>query len=373
MKILFWAATATIGYTFVGYPIWLWMRSKWHFQPIKTGSFVPFLSVVMVVRNEEKVVGEKLQNLGSLNYPENKIEILVFSDGSTDRTLEVLSSYSGTPNLRVMSTSHSRGKATALNDAVHAARGDVVIFTDARQKIESEAVLLLLENFADADVGCASGELMLGDPSAGDAINGYGLYWRIEKKMRLWESSAGSTVGATGAFYAVRRNLFSQIPQETILDDVYIPLQAIRKGLRVVFDPRARAWDVADLGRRREFSRKVRTLAGNYQLLQLAPWLLTTANPVRFQFISHKLLRLFVPFALAATLASSFFLREPIYRVALAGQILFYGLGLLAMTRLKSSLLGRMADVAFTFIMLNTAALVAFGKFVTGRKVAWRA
>ena len=220
-------------------------------SPSRRSDFTPFVSVVMVVRNEEKVVEEKLRNLASLNYPENKIEVVVFSDGSTDRTLEVLSSHSSTPNLRVLSASHFRGKASALNDAVSTARGEVVVFTDARQKIESDAVLLLLENFADASVGCASGELILGDPGAGEAVNGYGLYWRIEKQMRLWESSAGSTVGATGAFYALRRNLFSGIPAETILDDVYLPLQSIRKGLRVVFDPRARAWDVADLGRRR--------------------------------------------------------------------------------------------------------------------------
>jgi poly-beta-1,6-N-acetyl-D-glucosamine synthase len=371
LKGLFWAATAVICYTYIGYPVWLWIRANWRPRPVRTSAYLPTVSIVMVLRNEELALGDKLQNLMSLNYPKNHSEIVVFSDGSTDRTIEILSRFSGFPGLRVISSPHTRGKAAALNDAIKAVQGEIVVFTDARQKIQSEAVLLLLENFADPSVGCASGELMLGDPKEGDASNGYGLYWRIEKKMREWESSAGSVVGATGAFYAVRRGLLAEIPAETILDDVYIPLQIIRQGRRVVFDPRARAWDVADLGRQREFARKVRTLAGNYQLIQLAPWLLTSANPVRFQFISHKLLRLLVPFALGLTLATSIFLPETVYRAALAVQILFYGLSLLALTPLKRGLLARAAGVAFTFVLLNTAALVAFAKFVSGRKVAW--
>jgi poly-beta-1,6-N-acetyl-D-glucosamine synthase len=371
LKGLFWVAVAVISYTYLGYPVWLWIRAKWRSHPVVASAYLPTVSVVMVLRNEELVLEDKLQNLRSLNYPEDQSQIVVFSDGSTDRTIEILSRYSGPLRLRVISTPHSRGKAAALNDAVLSAEGEIIIFTDARQKIENNAILLLLENFADPSVGCASGELMLGDPNQADAANGLGLYWKIEKQMRRWESASGSVVGATGGFYAVRRSLLSDIPEETILDDVYIPLQIIRQGLRVVFDPRARAWDVADLGRQREFARKVRTLAGNYQLVQLAPWLLTKANPVRFQFISHKLLRLLVPFALGLTFATSFFLSEPVYRAALAVQILFYALSLLALTPLKRGLLARLAGVAFTFVLLNTAALVAFGKFVSGRKVAW--
>jgi biofilm PGA synthesis N-glycosyltransferase PgaC len=232
-------------------------------------------------------------------------------------------------------------------------------------------VRLLVENFADPTVGCASGELMLGDPDSGETVKGMGLYWRIEKKVREWEASTGSVVGATGALYAVRRNLLVPVPPETILDDVYVPMQIARQGSRVVFDPRARAWDMPDLGTGREFARKVRTLSGNYQLLQLAPWLLGAENPLRFQFVSHKLLRLLAPFALATALLTSLFLREPFYRVALGLQVAFYGLGLLAMTQLARGPLARLADPAFTFVVLNTAAVVAFANFVTRRRAVW--
>ncbi|MGA8273303.1 MAG: glycosyltransferase family 2 protein, partial [Candidatus Sulfotelmatobacter sp.] len=219
--------------------------------------------------------------------------------------------------------------------------------------------------------GCASGELMLGDLETGETAKGMGLYWRIEKKIREWESNSGSVVGATGALYAVRRQLIPTVPAGTILDDVYIPMHVIRQGSRVVFDSRARAWDSPDLGGAREFGRKVRTLSGNYQLLQMCPWLLGRQNPLRFEFVSHKLLRLAAPFALLTALISSLFVRASIYRVAFLLQAAFYALSLLGMVRLKRGVVARMADAAFTFVALNTAALVAFGRFVRGRKIEW--
>src|SRR5262249_21878925 len=151
----------------------------------------------------------------------------------------------------------------------------------------------------------------------------------------------------------------------------FIPMQVARQGYRVTFLPSARAWDVADQGSDREFARKVRTLTGNYQLVQLAPWLLGSSNPLRFEFISHKLLRLVAPFALAALFVASLFLTTPGYRVALLLQAMFYGLSGLAMARLARGPVARVAEVARTFVILNTAALVAFVKFVTGRGVAW--
>ncbi|HZP17311.1 MAG TPA: glycosyltransferase family 2 protein, partial [Terriglobales bacterium] len=241
----------------------------------------------------------------------------------------------------------------------------------ARQTIESDAVRLLVENFADPSVGCASGELMLGDPCSGETVRGLGLYWRVEKEVREMESASGSVIGATGALYAVRRELLVPVPAGTILDDVYVPMHVARQGRRVIFVPTARAWDLADQGTDREFSRKVRTLSGNYQLVQLAPWLLSGGNPLRFEFISHKLLRLLAPFALAAALITSSLLQEPLYRLALILQIAFYVLSLLAMMKLARGPLGRVADAAGTFVVLNSAALVAFLKFVTGRRIAW--
>ncbi|MGA9131772.1 MAG: hypothetical protein WB384_07205, partial [Candidatus Sulfotelmatobacter sp.] len=145
----------------------------------------------------------------------------------------------------------------------------------------------------------------------------------------------------------------------------------VRQGKRVVFDPRARAWDSPDLGADLEFARKVRTLSGNYQLVQIAPWLVSGENPVRFEFVSHKLFRLAAPFALAAVLVASMVLSGPVYRSALALQVVFYGLSLLAGLRMSGGPLARMSDAALTFVVLNSAAAVAFVNFLSGRKTVW--
>jgi len=371
MRWVFWAAALLIAYTYAGYLGWLWLRSRLWPRPVLHGQEEPHISVVMVVRNEERWLEGKLRNLLALDYPQSQVQIVVVSDGSTDSTETILRRHADDPRVQVVMNQLSNGKASGLNDGISLAAGEVVVFTDARQMIEPGAIRRLMECFADPEVGCASGALMLGDPEAGEAGKGMGLYWRVEKKIRELESQSGSVVGATGALYAARKDLLPTVPKGTILDDVYIPMQVVRQGKRAIFEARARAWDVPDQGADREFARKVRTLSGNYQLLQLAPWLLSRENPVRFEFISHKLLRLVVPFALAMLLGASAVLTHPVYRIALVLQILLYGLSLLAGLRLSRGPLARMGDAALTFVLLNSAAAVAFVNFVTRRKTAW--
>jgi cellulose synthase/poly-beta-1,6-N-acetylglucosamine synthase-like glycosyltransferase len=384
IKSIFWIAGALVGYSYLGYPAWLWLRSRWSPRPVRrnaclSSATAPAVSAVMVVRNEEDVIARKLENLLTLDYPQEKLEVVVVSDGSADRTPAILAEYArdaapatapaAGSRVRVLMKPVSQGKAAGLNDAIQLATGEILLFTDARQQIESGALRLLIENFADPEVGAASGALMLGDLASGEAGKGMGVYWRIEKEIRELESAGGSVAGATGALYCARRTLLATepLPAGTILDDVLLPMQIARQGFRVVFDSRARAWDAPDLGEGREFSRKVRTLSGNYQLLQLAPWLLSSENPIRFEFVSHKLSRLAVPFALLALLLASMFLRQPLYRAALGAQLAFYALSLAAMTDVKIGPLARIADPARTFVVLNSAAVVAFVNFVTGR------
>lgn len=373
MKVVFWGAVAILIYAYAGYPAWLWLRARWRPRPVKRASCQPLISIVLVVRNEQAALERKARNLLELDYPEELTEILVISDGSTDGTDVILRALAENPRVKVVLNQLSRGKAAGLNDAMEFAAGDILIFADARQTIARDAVRLLVENFADPEVGCASGELMLGDAGAGESGQGMGLYWKIEKKVREWESAGGSVVGATGALYAVRRELLAPLPGQTILDDIYLPMQALRQGKRVILDSRAKAWDSADLGGSREFLRKVRTLSGNYQLLQLAPWLLKKENPLRFEFVSHKLMRLLAPFALVALLAAAAVLPGRWFGIALWLQVGFYMLSLLGMARLRLGMLGRVADAAYTFVLLNTAAVVAFANFIFKRKVLWLA
>ena len=366
---IFWAAVAVVAYTYFGYPAWLWLRRQWKSNPVRRASILPSVSVVMVVRNEAGVLDRKLRNLLGLSYP-GELEVLVVSDGSSDGTVQILNQHASA-RLRSVVVLDARGKAAGLNEAMKIAANDIVVFTDARQEIEAGALQLLMENFADPAVGCASGELLLGDPQSGETARGVGLYWRMEKSIRQLEGDSNSVVGATGAFYAMRRKLFVPVPAETILDDVFIPMQVVRQGSRVVFDDRAHAWDLANHGTGREFARKVRTLTGNYQLLQLAPWLVSSKNPIRFEFVSHKLCRLLVPFALATALVTCAVLRGPFFISVLVLQLAFYALGLFATLQAGRGFVARGADAAFTFVLLNAAALVAFGKFVSGRKPVW--
>ncbi|MGH9355670.1 MAG: glycosyltransferase family 2 protein, partial [Terriglobia bacterium] len=170
--------------------------------------------------------------------------------------------------------------------------------------------------------------------------------------------------------YAARKSGLAPLPEGTLLDDVYQPLQIARGGWRVIFEPRARAWDRL-ASSHQEFRRKVRTLTGNYQLLQLAPWVLTRDNPIRFEFISHKLLRLLVPFALVGLLAASLWLSAPFYRLAALAQILFYGLAALGLGKPRHGIVKRASDAALAFLILNAAAAVAFFFFLTGKRQVW--
>jgi biofilm PGA synthesis N-glycosyltransferase PgaC len=370
VKITFWIAALLTAYAYFGYAAWLWVLSRIRPWPLLRGTFQPTVSIVMVVRDEESTLLRKLENMASLDYPQERLELIVVSDGSKDATEEILSA-AHSQRRRVLVFNESRGKAARLNDALAVATGDVVLFVDARQEIERDALRLLMENFVEDSVGCASGQLMLGDRSSGEAEQGMGIYWRVEKKIREWESASGSVVGATGALYAVRRSLLVPLPPDTILDDVLLPLHVAQQGARVIFDERARAWDSPDLGGAREFRRKVRTLTGNYQLLQIAPWVLGESNPLRFRFVSHKLVRLIVPFALAAMLVSSLLVAETFYRVAFFVQLFFYALALITFSDMRRGPLPRLANAVLTLILLNSAAVVACVKFLTGKKEVW--
>jgi poly-beta-1,6-N-acetyl-D-glucosamine synthase len=370
MKLLFWLCASLIIFAYGGYPICMYFRARFWPRPVRRASIFPKVTIVLAVHNEEKNLPGKLVNLAALDYPADRLEMVVVSDGSTDETNKIVNMWQKSGRRAVILLEH-RGKANGLNHGMAEAQGEVICFTDARQEIASDGLKNLVANFADPSVGCASGELILRSDRKTASSDGVGLYWRFEKHIRNWEGLAGSTVGATGAFYAVRKDLLLPLPEGTILDDVYIPLQVVRQGSRVVFDPKAVAWDDFTPSPKQEFRRKVRTLAGTYQLLQLAPWLLTDINPLRLQLVCHKLLRLFVPFALVGVLVSTFWLRHGMYELALVIQIVLYTLAILTALRAKLGVLTGLSNISLAFIVLNTAAAVALIYFITGKKAVW--
>lgn len=367
MKLLFWLCLALISYAYIGYALWLAICVRFCRRPIRKGHFTPRVSIVIAARNEEANLPAKLENLRLLDYPRTLLEIVIASDGSTDRTVSILCEKGS--NIVAVILGRSNGKACALNEAVKVATGEILVFLDARQYVEPDAILELVSCFADSTVGAVSGELLL-EGSAAGSQEGLGIYWKIEKTLRKLESASGSVVGVTGAIYAIRRELYTQIPPGTILDDVFVPMNAARMGKRVVFQPSAIARDQLFSEKGKEFSRKVRTLTGNYQLLRLAPWLLSLSNPLLFRFISHKVLRLMVPLLLLLMLTASALAGGPFYRAIVWLQVLFYvsaALGALSPSAKKFKPVG----IASTFVMLNAAAALAFYNFVVGRKKVW--
>jgi poly-beta-1,6-N-acetyl-D-glucosamine synthase len=335
MEFLFWASIVFVWYVYAGYPLLISLWAALAARPVRkspTAHYQPTVSVVIAARNEARRLAARIDNLLEQDCP-SPLEIIVVSDGSTDGTADAVASFGG--RVRLIELPRG-GKPLALNAGVAAARGEIVVFADARQRFAPNAVAALLSNFDDPTVGAATGELVLdceADATAGDSsvAEGVGLYWKYEKGLRRHESRVWSTLGATGAIYAIRRELWRPLPPETLLDDVLAPMRIVLDGKRVVFEDHARAFDRVAASGADESRRKIRTLAGNYQIVALEPRLLIPlVNPVWLQYVSHKLGRLLAPWALLAILASSAALasRGWPYALALLVQLCFYGLAI---------------------------------------------
>jgi len=368
MKVIFFTSLAVVVYAYFGYALLLWLTVQLRRRPVLTGPILPNVSIIIAARNEEENLPAKLENIRLFNYPGDRLQTVIASDGSTDRTAGILLQNCATIVPVILQA--SSGKACALNEAVKRATGEILVFQDARQFVDLNAVNELVSCFADPTVGAVSGELVLENNSSVPSSDALGIYWKIEKAVRKLESASGSVVGVTGALYAIRRELYKEIPAGTILDDVFVPMEVARMGKRVVFQPAAIAHDQIFNEKGKEFSRKVRTLTGNYQLLRIAPWLITMENPLLFRFISHKLLRLAVPLLLVLMLAASGLAGGPFYRTVFWLQVLFY---LLAVLGALSPSTRRFKPIAIanTFVILNAAVVLAFVNFIAGRNRVW--
>ena len=389
---LLWLFVGLLFYVYVGYPLIAAVRARLWPTPIARAlerrlhpATIPFperriraldptVSIVVVAYNEAASIEARIENLLALDYPARRLEIVVGSDGSTDDTVERARRYERF-GVRVHAFSRRSGKPAVLNLLVPHLSGEIVLFADARQRFEASTLRAIVADFADPAVGAVSGELML-DASEGTAHAGQGaaLYWRYEKVIRSSESLADSTVGATGAIYAIRRALFVPIPDDTLLDDVLIPLRIVQQGYRVIFEPSARAFDRTSATASQEFARKARTIAGTFQLFARERWLLDPRrNRLWFATLSHKGLRLLLPVlhagALAANVAAAALWP---YHWLLAAQIVFYGAALAGAAQRRGSRRFRIFTVPYTLCLLCWADVVGFYRFATDRQpVTW--
>lgn len=367
-----------LAFTYVGYPIVIGLLARLFpaspspVQPTEAAA-MPLVTVCLPVFNGARFLPEKLASLLAQDYPPDRIEILVFCDGCTDDSEAIARRIAASPEaagrVRVLVEKSRAGKPAALNVLCAEARGELLLLNDVRQPFSQNAMRSLVAALENERVGCAAGNLVL----RGEA--GSGVYWRYENWIRRQESRFRGVVGMSGAIAMLRKADFTQLPHDLILDDVYIPLRLALRGRRVSLVTEAEAYDTA-FEDEQEFRRKVRTLAGNYQLFGLVPALLSPfKNPIWFETISHKLLRLLAPWlmvllALVSIIGSvrgdSSTAEILVMRVLLAGQLAFYGAAIIGRRS------GRLGGVARTFVVLNTAAVVGLYRYLAGRqRVTW--
>ena len=372
MRIIFWLTLLGILYVYVGYPVAMWMLARLRPRPWKAALLNPSVSVVLAVHNGVSLLPRKIQHLLELDYS-NIGEIIIVSDGSTDGTTELLARPQHT-TLKTIVLKEQGGKAAAVNAGVMEATGDVILFVDIRPEIAPGAIHQMVGNFADPKVGCVAGELILRHDShdaTSEAVGG--IYWRYEQWIRKCEALFDSPVGVYGGFYAIRRELFVPQPAGLILDDMFQPLSIIRQGYRSVLDSQAFVFDTWPKKVEGEFHRKVRTLAGNFQLFQVAPWTLSLQNRVLFQLVSHKVMRLIVPYMLVLLLVLALVLSatSPLYAVFAALQLLGWAIAILGL-RFRIPVLHRIAAPASVLLVLNAAAVVGLYKFLFTRGPLWK-
>ncbi len=366
-----WVALCIVAYAYIGYPLLLMLWSRMKYRPILRSAIYPSVSVVIAARNESSRLAARVENCLQLYYPSDRLEVIVVSDGSTDETEHTIRRLDSARVCLVV-LDRQMGKAAALNAGVAMATGDILLFTDARQRFAPDALMRLVSHFADPTVGAVTGELMLEDNGQGNT-EGVGLYWKIEKAIRSMESAIDSVVGVTGAVYAMRTHLYKPLRNGTILDDLVNPMGIVMDGYRVVLDRQAVAFDQLTSDYRHEFRRKVRTLAGNLQALAWNPaWLNPLKNRMFFQLISHKVSRLVAPFALVTAFILNLVVLQSGYVYLFAAQVVGYILALIGWGLAVVGVRERVTGAAFSFCLLNCAAVVGAIRFISGSQNLWR-
>lgn len=357
-----------ILYVLAGYPLLLARIARRQTRTIQKDAVLRQVSVVIAVRNGEKFLAAKLRSILASNYPRELMEITVVSDGSDDATDSIAQSFAA-EGVRFYRNERT-GKGAAVNTGIENSTGEILILTDVRQTLDPNAIRNVVACFGDPIVGAVSGELSIRPGLSAEEAD-TGLYWKYEVFIRKHMSRVDSTFGTNGPFYALRRSLAVPIPENTLLDDVYLPLAAFFKGYRLILEESAKAFDYPTT-LTSEFQRKVRTQAGLYQILKLYPELLRSSNRMRIHFLSAKFGRLIMPFLLILVALSTFGLPEPPRAMMLVAQGLFYLTALLDQWVPQRSVFKRVTSPVRTFVVLMAAAFLATKVFFVPAQGLWK-
>ena len=370
LQAIFWISALLVGYAYVGYPLAIYVLSRLfghQRQPVDCDDKqLPQLSLLVAAYNEHSVIAERIENALALDYPRDRLEIVVASDGSSDGTNEIVERYAD-QGVVLLAFPQRRGKSVVLNDAVGRLRGDVMLLSDANTMLDPQAARRLVRWFSDPTIGAVCGWLDLYDTRTGR--NADGVYWRYENFLKRCEGRLDAVLGANGAIYAMRRALFQAIPADTLIDDLTIPLLAkLRSGCRIVYDQQAVACEETAPDIRAEFKRRARIGAGGFQAIaRLWPLLHPRCGWTAFAFLSHKVLRWSSPFFLVGMLLSNLLLAgDPGYRALLLAQFAFYALAAVGSRIALQGRAGRLLRLPALFTTVNAALLVGFARWLRG-------
>ncbi len=369
--LVLWISVALIIYVYIGYPLMIaWMARIWPLPTthpeIQSDSDLPMVTVIIPAHNEEHWIERKIENTLALDYPHGRMHILVASDGSADKTVEIAKQFASR-GVDVIHYPERAGKVATMNRTLPSAEGEIVFFTDANALLEADALRLLIQHFSDPKVGCAGGNrVCLATNTL--STEGESLYWRYEAWIRDSESRFGSALGVYGQLFAVRRQLFPVM--SVVSDDFPIPMKIlVSTGARTVFEPQAMARIPAARTLRQEWERKIRShVAFLCDISNLKKGLVPWRSSIWWQFWSHHVFRVIVPFAMIVAFATSPLLWKAgmVYQIALYGQLLFYSFAVIGFLFLRRGIRLRVPYVCFYFVLANLALVVAWARWLRG-------
>lgn len=362
MELFVLFSLAGLIYVYFGYFIILYLVKKLVHNFVFKKDILPKVSLIISAYNEEDIIEQKIKNSLELDYPKDKLEIIVANDGSKDKTSEIVKKY---PEIKLLDYKENEGKTQTQNKAVKEASGEILVFSDANAMYNPDAIKKIVRNFADKSVGAVCGELRYKDINDSGAADGEGLYWKYERILKKWESNIYSTLGANGSIYAIRKELYEPLPAD-IISDFVEPLMIVKRGYRCIYEPEAISFEKPEGDFKKEFKRKVRiitrSLRGFLYIKDLVKF-----NFIGFALISHKLLRWLAPIFMILLFISNLLYHKDIYLYFLFGQVIFYGFALLGL-KFKNKLF----YIPSYFTMVNYAALKAIIKFIKGEKyISW--
>lgn len=380
MKIAFWVSIAVIFYTFFGYGILLFMLVKLRIffkgkrkAPDNSGNW-PTLTVIVAAYNEERFIQDKIKNSLSLQYPADKINYIFVTDGSTDRTPEIISKFSG---IQLLHSAKRNGKIAAIHRAMEQVTTEIVIFTDANTFLNHDALLNICRHYADPLTGAVAGEKKVRIEQKANATAGEGFYWKYESKLKAWDSELYSTAGAAGELFSIRKTLYTPVKSDTVLDDFMISMLIAQKGYRIVYEPEAYATENGSENIAEELKRKIRIAAGGIQSILRLKALL---NPFRyplfsFQYVSHRVLRWTItPFLMLFALVLNVLLvydeNGILYQILLILQVLFYTSSLTGWLLEKKELRVKFLFIPYYFVMMNYAVVAGIQRYCFSRQSA---